>query len=69
VNFAWHQDADLAKRKAVKLAAFKLDWTHQLEEHVGKSCSLIWIKIAVSGRRGLLVMAFLLLLLLFNHFG
>ena len=27
------------------------------------------IKIAVSGRRGLLVTTFLLLLLLFNHFG
>jgi hypothetical protein len=39
------------KRKAAELAALKLGLNDaRLEEHVGKSCSLIWIKIAVSGR-------------------
>ena len=44
-------DADLAKRKAAESAALKLGW-NKLEERVGESCSLISIKIAVSGRRG-----------------
>jgi hypothetical protein len=44
-------DADLAKRKAAESAALKLGW-NKLEERIGESCSLISIKIAVSGRRG-----------------
>jgi hypothetical protein len=45
-------DDQVRKREAAELAALKLDWTHKLEEHVGKSCSLISIKIAVSRRHG-----------------